>query len=129
MHTQAVLDEFAQHLTDVFRLFGPITLRRMFAGYGVFRDGIMFGLVYEETLYLKVDAENIASFQDQGLRQFEYIRQGKVIGLSYYQAPEAVLEDVNEAALWARRSFEAALRANVSKAKAVRGRHRHTAET
>jgi len=130
MHTQIAIDEFSQHLTDVFRLFGPITLRRMFAGYGVFRDGIMFGLVYEETLYLKVDAENIANFRDQGLRQFEYVRQGKMIGLSYYQAPEAVLEDINEATLWGRRSFEAALRADVSKtkAKAVRSRRRHSAE-
>ncbi len=125
MHTQAALDEFAQHLTDVFRLFGPISLRRMFSGYGVFHDGIMFGLVSQETLYLKADAENSADFRDQGLGQFEYVRQGKIIGLSYYQAPETVLEDANEAALWARRSFAAALRAGASKARSVRSRHRH----
>ncbi|WP_036303634.1 TfoX/Sxy family protein [Methylotenera sp. L2L1] len=125
MRTQAALDEFTQHLTDVFRLFGSISLRRMFSGYGVFHDGIMFGLVSQETLYLKADTENSADFRDQGLSQFEYVRQGKVIGLSYYQAPEIVLEDANEAALWARRSFEAALRADASKAKSVRSRHRH----
>jgi len=129
MHSQAAPDEFAQYLADIFRLFGPISLRRMFSGYGVFRDGIMFGLVYEETLYLKADAENRADFRDQGLSQFEYVRQGKVVGLSYYQAPEAVLEDCNEAALWARRSFEAALRANASKAKTVRSRRSTSAET
>lgn len=89
----------------------------MFAGHGLFRDGIMFGLVYDETLYLKADAENVIDFQRQNLKQFEYVRQGKLIGLSYYQAPEEVLEDQHEAALWARRSFEAALRANVSKLK------------
>ena len=124
MHTQTAPDEFAQHLTDVFRLFGPISLRRMFSGYGIYHDGIMFALVSQDTLYLKADAENSADFRDQGLGQFEYIRQGKVIGLSYYQAPEIVLEDANEAALWARRSFEAALRANASKAKTVRSRHK-----
>ncbi len=121
MHTQIAMDEFSQHLNDVFRLFGPITLRRMFAGYGVFRDGIMFGLVYEETLYLKVDAENIANFREQGLRQFEYVRQGEIIGLSYYQAPEAMLDDINEATLWANRSFEAALRSDVSKKQKLSG--------
>jgi len=125
MRTQASPDEFAQHLTDVFRLFGPISLRRMFSGYGIYHDGIMFGLISQDTLYLKADAENSADFKDQGLSQFEYVRQGKVIGLSYYQAPEIVLEDTNEAALWARRSFAAALRANASKAKSVRSRHRH----
>ena len=76
----------------------------------------MFGLVYGQTLYLKVDAENVEDFQRQGLRQFEYFREGKLVGLSYYQAPEAVLDDPHEAALWARRSFEAPLRAGGSKA-------------
>ena len=109
------MDEFAQYMLDVFRLFDRITLRRMFAGYGIFREGVMFGLVYDETLYLKTDAENVIDFQRQGLKQFEYARQGKLIGLSYYQAPDSVLEDPNEAARWARRSFEAAIRADVSK--------------
>nr|WP_294838820.1 TfoX/Sxy family protein [uncultured Methylotenera sp.] len=124
MHTQSAPDEFAQHLTDVFRLFGPISLRRMFSGYGIYHDGIMFGLISQDTLYLKADVKNSADFKHQGLSQFEYVRQGKVIGLSYYQAPEIVLEDANEASLWARRSFEAALRANASKAKTVRSRHK-----
>jgi len=128
MHTQIAPDEFAQHMADVFRLFGPVSLRRMFSGYGVFCDGIMFGLVYQDTLYLKVDAENIANFRDQGLSQFEYVRQGKIIGLSYYQAPETVLEDVHEAALWGRQSFKAALRTDTLKAKVIRRRHKHQVE-
>lgn len=109
------MDEFVQYMLDVFRMFGPITLRRMFAGYGIFNNGIMFGLVYDEILYLKVDSENVWDFEQQGLKQFEYARQGRLVGLSYYQAPEAVLEDPQEAALWARRSFEAARRAGSSK--------------
>ena len=115
------MNEFAQYLHDVFRLFGRITLRQMFAGYGIFLDGIMFGFAYKEVLYLKADAKNVIDFQRQALRQFEYARQGKLVGLSYYQAPEIVLEDPHEAALWARRSFDAAIRARAS--KSVR-RHR-----
>lgn len=128
MDTKISRDEFTQHMADVFRLFGPITLRRMFAGHGIFRDGIMFGLVYKETLYLKVDEQNLHNFRDQGLTQFTYVRQGKIIGLSYYQAPEDLLDDINKAVLWARSSYEAALRANAPKAKAVRSRHKHSAE-
>lgn len=129
MRTLAASDEFAQHLTDAFRLFGPISLRRMFSGYGVYHDGIMFGLVSHETLYLKADAENSVDFRSQGLSQFEYVQQGKIVGLSYYQAPEIVLEDANEAARWARRSLEAALRAGASKTKAVRNQRKHSAKT
>ena len=109
------MDEFVQYMLDVFRMFGPITLRRMFAGYGIFHNGIMFGLVYDKILYLKVDSENVRDFEQQGLKQFGYARQGRLVGLSYYQAPEVVLEDPQEATLWARRSFEAARRAGFSK--------------
>lgn len=112
--------EFAQHLADVFRLFGSISLKRMFSGHGLFRDGLMFGLIHDETLYLKADAQTVADFECQGLGQFQYVRQGRTIGLSYYQAPESVLEDPHEAAQWARRAFDAALRAEASKTRTKR---------
>ena len=104
------MSEFADHLQDVFRLFGPIEVRRMFGGHGVFHHGLMFGLVSDEFLYLKADAGNLSHFEGQGLSQFVYLRQGKVMKLSYYLAPDAVMEDCAEAASWAQRSFEAALR-------------------
>ena len=86
----------------------------MFAGYGIFCDGTMFALVYDGTLYLKADAENVADFQSLGLAQFRYSRKGKAVGLSYYRAPESVMDDGDEAACWGRRSLAAALRAQAS---------------
>ena len=82
---------------------------------GVKRELLMFALVYDETLYLKVDDENLADFISRSLPQFECQRQGKLVGLSYYRAPESVLEDRAQAAAWARRAWEAALRANADK--------------
>lgn len=114
--------EFAQHLSDVFRLFGPVNLKRMFSGYGVFHDGLMFGLVHDEVLYLKADAQSAADFEALGLGQFQYVRNGKTVGLSYYQAPESVLEDIHEAAQWARHAFEAALRSDAAKTRSPRRR-------
>ncbi len=112
--------EFAHYMVDVFRLFGPVTLRRMFGGYGIFHEGLMFALVLGETLYLKADAENLGDFERHGLAQLTYERQGKEVGLSYYLAPESLLDDAHEAAQWARRSFDAALRSNAPKKKARR---------
>jgi DNA transformation protein and related proteins len=79
----------------------------------------MFGLVSDETLYLKADDQNVAHFQKACLSQFEYRRKGKVTKLSYFQAPDVVMDDCAEAARWARRSFEAALRGNVAKGRAL----------
>lgn len=113
---------FAQHVLDVFGSFGGIELRRMFSGYGLFRDGLMFGLVYDQAVYLKADTDNIAEFRKEGLFQFLYQRKGKLARLSYYRPPDSVMDDPCEAARWARLAFEAALRGAASKAKAVRNR-------
>ena len=53
----ASVNEFMCHMADVFSAFGPLEVRRMFAGHGLFREGLMFALVYDETLYLKFDVE------------------------------------------------------------------------
>ena len=114
--------ELAHHIVDAFRAFGAIQLKRMFSGYGLFRNGVMFGLLHDDVLYLKADLENVADFMSLGLAQFTYVRNGKTVGLSYYQAPDLVMDDSAEAAKWAQRSFEAALRGSASKAKAGRNR-------
>jgi DNA transformation protein len=115
------VSDLANHLTDVFRLFGPIEVRRMFGGYGVYREGIMFALLSGDALYLKADAENAPLFRKRDLPQFEYYRKGKVAKLSYYAAPEIVMEDCTEAARWGRSSFDAALRGLAAKRRASKG--------
>ena len=116
-------NEFIEHLKDVFRLFGPFAAKRMFSGHGLFRDGLMFGLVVRDTLYLKADAQTFPQFEALGLAPFEYQRAGKRARLSYYAAPEAVTEDAAEAARWARMALAAALRANAAKTtKRTRGK-------
>jgi DNA transformation protein len=107
------MNEFTQYVADVLRAFGAFDVRRMFGGYGLFRDGLMCGLVFDETLYLKVDEQNVENFVRLDLAQFQYARQGKLVGLSFCRAPDSVMEDAGEAAMWARSSWEAALRANV----------------
>lgn len=104
------MSEFVTYLHEVFELLGPITVRRMFGGYGVYHDGVMFALVAADTLYLKADAENAADFERQGLARYGYNKHGKVTVLPYYLAPAEILEDREQAALWARRSIEASLR-------------------
>lgn len=60
------MSEFTQYLQEVFELFGPISARKMFGGYGIYHQGLMFGLVADDTLYLKADAENVGVFSQAG---------------------------------------------------------------
>jgi len=104
------MSEFVDHLTEQFEEFGPVTIRRMFGGHGIFHDGLMFGLVVDDALYLKADQHSRAMFESVGLPAFEYTRRGKRIALSYYLAPGEALEDPLTLAEWARPAFDAALR-------------------
>jgi DNA transformation protein and related proteins len=109
--------EFIEFLHEVFESFGPIQAKRMFGGYGIYHDGLMFSLVIDNQLYLKSDAENRSFFEAQGLGPFIYNMKGKAVQLSYHQAPEAMLDERELAAQWARRSWDAALRAQAAKAQ------------
>lgn len=102
--------EFVAFLAEVFENFGRIEARRMFGGYGLYHEDVMFGLVADDVLYLKADAESATAFVERGLAPFEYVKQGRPTRLSYYMAPETVFDDRDEATAWARLAFEAALR-------------------
>lgn len=116
------MSEFVDFLHEVFRNFGPIQARKMFSGYGLYHDGVMFGLIADEALYLKADETIAHYFIDKGLGPFEYSRGGKIVGMSYYLAPEDIFDDADEAARWADRSFEAALRSRRKSSKKPRSR-------
>ena len=113
----ATSKEFIDFLHEVFEQFGPIQAKRMFGGHGLYHDGLMFGLVVDNQLYLKVDEENRSFFTDLQLGPFIFEMKGKPVHLSYHQAPESLLDERDVAALWARRSWEAALRGQAAKAQ------------
>ena len=104
-------NEFIDFLHEVFEDLGPIQAKRMFGGYGIYHDGLMFGLVVANQLYLKVDDENRHYFEAQKLGPFVFAMKGKPVQLSYHLAPEAIMDERELAAMWARRSWNAALRA------------------
>ncbi|MGN6308468.1 MAG: TfoX/Sxy family protein [Xanthobacteraceae bacterium] len=103
-------------LLDLFAGFGPVTLRRMFSGYGVSRDGINFALVLRGGIYFRADERTIPQFEAEGAKPFQYTARGKTVTLgSYWQLPERLYDDVDELATWARDAFEAARQAQILK--------------
>lgn len=104
------MSQLADSLHDLFAGLGPVQVRRMFGGHGVFHDGLMCALVADGTLFLKTDAQTAAHFDAQGLAPFCLRRGDRQTPTSYRQAPESIFEDRQEARIWTRRAFEAALR-------------------
>ena len=104
------MNEFAEHLNEVFAEFGQVKLKRMFGGYGVYHNGIMFALVVDGQLYLKADDTTKNDFIEKSLPAFEYQRENKTIKMSYYRAPDDIMDDYQQAAIWARNAFDVAKR-------------------
>jgi DNA transformation protein len=109
------MNESIDYLHEVFDAFGPIRMRRMFGGWGIYHDGLMFGLYAAGRLYLKTDAHNVAQFEAAGSEPFTFMQRGKPVKLSYWSAPEAVLDEREQAAWWGRSAWEAAIRSRAGK--------------
>ena len=82
----------------------------MFGGYGIFHQGLMFGLIAEGNLYLKADAESRQHFDAKGRLAFSYYRKEREYRLSYFQAPDDFFDDETTCLRWAHLAFDAALR-------------------
>lgn len=97
-------------IRELFAAFGPVVIRRMFGGAGIWSEGLMFGLVFDGAVFLKVDETSIPDFEREGSRPFVYTRAkspGRVgrASLSYWRLPERLYDDPDELAEWARRAL------------------------
>ena len=112
--------EVAEHAYDLLTSVGApfdqdTRLRLMFGGHGIFCDGVMFALIADEILYLKVDAETKPAFVDAGCEPFTYDKSGKSVALSYLTVPDDAAEDIDELRPWAHMALAAANRAQAKK--------------
>jgi DNA transformation protein len=110
-------------LTDLFADFGPVTIRRMFSGYGISVDGVNFALALRAGLYFRADEQNIPQFEAEGSGPFQYQQRktAKTVTVnSYWQLPARLFDDSEELASWARAALSAAQRAALLKRPKIR---------
>lgn len=109
--------EFVAFVVESLRPVGPVAARRMFSGHGLFLQGLMFGLIVDDQLYLKTDAGNAAAYEARGLPRFAYSGRGRTIETSYREAPSEGFDDPETLCDWAREAHAAALRADARKTR------------
>jgi DNA transformation protein len=96
-------DGFAEFLREQLSPLGRLTMRRMFGKTGVFCDGLMFGMVTNDTLYFRVDDQNRVVFKEaESVAPLSYEKKGSTIDLSFWRAPERLLDEPDELLTWAR---------------------------
>jgi DNA transformation protein and related proteins len=103
-----------EDIGELFAAFGPVTVRRLFGGAGIYAEETMFALVHDGMIYLKVDQHNAPAFERENLSPFSYkTRHGKRGVMSYRRMPNRLYDDPEELAVWAREALAAARRATV----------------
>ena len=130
----------AAYIVDQLQDWAPVTARRLFGGWGIYRGPVMFGLIARDTIYFRVDEVNKPDYQAAatapflhtarkragakatGARPFTYtMPTGKTVEMAYYEVPADILEDVETLRDWATKAEAAALRAKAGKrAKSTR---------
>ena len=99
-------DTFVDFVVDQLHGLGPVVVRRMFGGHGLYHGGTFFAIVWNGQLFLKTDDESRRRFIDAGTGPFQP-GEGQTL-VSYYEVPPDVLEDDDELAAWAQRAVQAA---------------------
>ena len=83
-----------------------VTARAMFGGYGVYKDGVIFGIIVDSELYLKVDESNRAEYEKLGSAPFVYrAKGGKELAMSYWKVSAEGLENAEELVRLAEQSY------------------------
>ena len=115
-------------LIDLFAHFGPVTIKRMFSGFGISADGTNFALALRSGLYFRADDQTIARFEAEGSKPFQYQTRAKTVTVnSYWELPARLFDDPEELSEWARAAWHAAQRAAVRKrSKAPRSNRANT---
>src|SRR6185295_8156489 len=104
-------DSFAEFVCEQLAPLGRVSMRRMFGKTGVFCDGLMLGMVRDDTLYFRVDEHNRAAFKEaQSFPPLNYEKKGCSIDLAFWRAPERLFDEPDELVAWARAALAAARR-------------------
>jgi DNA transformation protein len=93
---------FLEYVMDeVFQDIPGVTSRAMFGGWGLYQQGLIFGLIVADKLYFKVDKENQPDYEKAKSKPFTYHRKdGKTTAMSYWLVPEKIMNNEKQLNIW-----------------------------
>jgi|SRR5579862_4614549 len=122
----AVRRDYRDYVLEQLAGLGGVRSRPMFGGVGLYCEEHFFGLIADDTLYLRVDDSNRTDYTARGMRAFRPYADRPQLSTTYYEIPAEILEDATQLASWAQRSLAAAKTraAHQSAARPRRRRHK-----
>jgi len=116
----------ADGLVDLFAPLGPVRVKRMFGGKGVYLDGRIIAVELSSgDLYLKGDEIAAPAYEAAGGRRWLYDGETKAgarrsVAMPYWTMPEAAFDDEDELRRFGAMAREVAIRADAAKSTKAR---------
>ena len=92
-------ESFKDFVLDQLRELDDVEARRMFGGYGLYRDEIFFGIVHKDRVYFKIDDSTVGEYRRRKMKPFRPSARQTL--RSYYQVPLEIIEDPERLCEWA----------------------------
>lgn len=91
----------AERLLDELVTLGDVTAKKMFGGYGIFEDGVMFALIDSSgNVFLRADETTSDRFAAEGSES-----HGR---MPYWRIPDQVQADADSLVEWAQQARDVA---------------------
>ncbi|HET7811528.1 MAG TPA: TfoX/Sxy family protein [Steroidobacteraceae bacterium] len=119
-----VQPQYLEYVLEQLAGLDGVSTRRMFGGVGLYTGELFFGLIDDDTLYLKTDASNRAEYEARRMPRFMPPANRPAGPMGYHQVPADVIEDAELLVAWARKSVQVALASHAGRGPRKPGRLR-----
>lgn len=98
-------------IEEMFAGLGPVTIKRMFGGKGVYHRGLIVAIEHRHGMLLKADTISAPEFEAAGASRWVYEgKAGKAVQMPYWSIPDDAFDDPEIMAHWVWLAYQAALR-------------------
>jgi len=105
-----VSSNYPEYIMEILAPYGEITVKSMFGGYSIYKNGVIVAIIAYNELYFKVDQSNKSQYEKLGSEPFTYEAKGKKSTMSYWKVPIEILEDEEQLGVWLNQSYEISLK-------------------
>ncbi len=98
-------ESYKDFILDQLLDLDSVEARRMFGGFGLYRDEIFFGIVHRGKLFFKIDESTLNQYRQRRMKPFR--PNARQTLKSYYQVPVEIIEDAERLRQWALQAVKA----------------------
>jgi DNA transformation protein len=98
-------------IEEMFQSVGPVTIKKMFGGLGIYARGVIIAIETAGEIFLKADSLSASKFAAAGARQWRYDGKAKPVHMPYWTIPDDAFDDPDIMGQWVKLALEAGLKA------------------